>query len=105
MALRQKKNGLENLVLISQLGINVMTPIVLCTAAGVWLDRKFGINTVLPFLILGVLSGAFSAYKMAKRTIDKEKEMALKEQEEQVKKWEKQFGTGDGASKKKRKGW
>lgn len=101
----QKKNGLENLVLISQLGINVVTPVVLCVAAGAWIDRKFGTSLVLPFLVLGVLSGALSAYKMAKRTIDKEKEMLDREREEQRKAWEERFGTGDGAGKKKRKGW
>ena len=72
--LRRKKNGLENLVLISQLGINVMTPVFLCLIAGDWLDRRFGTSLVVPLLIVGILAGGLSAYKMAKATIDKEKE-------------------------------
>lgn len=90
--------------MITQLGINVITPVFLCLAAGLWIDRRFGTSTVLIFLLIGVLSGGFSAYKMAKRTIDKEREMLEKEKEEQVKAWEERFGTGDGSKKIKRRG-
>ena len=64
--MRQKKNGLENLVLITQLGLNVVTPVLICVLLGSWIDKKTGLHTVLIFLILGVLSGGLSAYKMAK---------------------------------------
>lgn len=101
----QKKSGLENLVLITQLGINVMTPILLCLFAGSWIDKKTGWNTILVFLILGVLSGGLSAYKMAKQTIDKEKELLEKEKEEKIKQWNDRFGTDGGSKKSKRKGW
>lgn len=105
MELRQKKSGFENLVLITQLGINVMTAVFLCVAAGVWLDRKFGTSLVLPFLILGILSGGLSAYKMAKKTIDREKDEIEKEKKVQIEKWERQYGNGDGSGRNKRKGW
>ena len=36
VALVRKKSGFENLVLISQLGLNVLTAVFLCVAAGVW---------------------------------------------------------------------
>lgn len=39
VALVRKKSGFENLVLISQLGLNVLTAVFLCVAAGVWADR------------------------------------------------------------------
>ena len=42
VALVRKKSGFENLVLISQLGFNVLTAVFLCVAAGVWADRQFG---------------------------------------------------------------
>lgn len=103
--MRRKKSGFENLVLITQLGINVLTAVFLCVAAGVWLDRRLGTNLVLPFLILGILSGALSAYKMAKRTIDREKEELDREAKAQVEAWERKYGTGDGSGRKKRKGW
>ena len=72
--MRQKKNGLENLVLITQLGLNVVTPVLICVLLGSWIDKKTGLHTVLIFLILGVLSGGLSAYKMAKHIVDREKE-------------------------------
>ena len=65
-------------------------------------DKKTGLHTVLIFLILGVLSGGLSAYKMAKHIVDREKEDEDREKKEQVKQWESRFGTGDGADRPKR---
>ena len=101
--MRQKKNGLENLVLITQLGLNVVTPVLICVLLGSWIDKKTGLHTVLIFLILGVLSGGLSAYKMAKHIVDREKEDEDREKKEQVKQWESRFGTGDGADRPKRR--
>lgn len=103
--MRRKKNGFENLVLLTQLGLNVVTAVFLCVAAGIWLDRRFGTSLVLPFLILGIVSGGLNAYRMAKKTIDREKEELEKEKKAQIEKWENQYGTGDGAGRNKRKGW
>ena len=100
--MRQKKSGLENLVLITQLGLNVVTPVLICVILGSWIDKKTGFHTVLIFLILGVLSGGLSAYKMAKHIIDREKEAEDKEKEEQIKQWEIRFGTEDGSDRPKR---
>ena len=103
--LRRKKSGFENLVLISQLGLNVVTAVFLCVAAGIFLDRRFGTSLVLPFLILGVLSGGLSAYKTVKNLIDREKAENEKELKQQIMDWEKRYGTGDGNGRNKRKGW
>lgn len=100
--MRQKKSGLENLVLITQLGLNVVTPVLICVFLGSWIDQKTGLHTILIFLILGVLSGGLSAYKMAKHIIDREREDEEREKEEQVKQWETRFGTGDGSDRPKR---
>ena len=100
--MRQKKNGLENLVLITQFGLNVVTPVLICVLLGSWIDKKTRLHTVLIFLILGVLSGGLSAYKMAKHIVDREKEDEDREKKEQVKQWESRFGTGDGADRPKR---
>ncbi len=103
--MRRKKSGFENLVLISQLGLNVVTAVFLCVAAGIFLDRRFGTSLVLPFLILGVLSGGLSAYKTVKNLIDREKAENEKELKQQIMDWEKRYGTGDGNGRNKRKGW
>ena len=103
--MRRKKSGFENLVLITQLGLNVVTAVFLCVAAGIFLDRRFGTSLVLPFLILGVLSGGLSAYKTVKNMIDMEKAENEKEMKRQIMDWEKRYGTGDGNGRNKRKGW
>lgn len=100
--MRQKKNGLENLMLLTQLGLNVVTPVFICVILGGWSDKKTGLHTVLIFLILGVLSGGLSAYKMAKHIVDRERAVEDREKEEQVKQWESRFGTGDGTDRTKR---
>ena len=44
--MRQKKNGLENLVLITQLGLNIVTPVLICVLFGSWIDKKTGLPKV-----------------------------------------------------------
>ena len=101
----QRKSGMNNLVLITQLGINVMTPVFLCLMVGILIDRRFGTSTVLVFLIVGVLSGGLSAYKLAKRTIDQERVQIEKEEAERRKSWEERFGTEAGPKAPRKRGW
>lgn len=51
------KNVMKNLALITQVGISMLAPVVLCVFVGQWLDGKFGWNTVPVLLILGILAG------------------------------------------------
>ncbi|MDO4788867.1 MAG: AtpZ/AtpI family protein [Johnsonella sp.] len=55
--------------MVSQLGISIMTPIFLCTYIGYRIDRHFGTKLIIPFLILGTLSGANMAYRMVKSVL------------------------------------
>lgn len=55
--------------LIMQTGIAVLTPILLLTAIGVFVDERFGKSFTLPLLILGVLAGARNGYVLLKRAI------------------------------------
>lgn len=66
-----KKNRelIRCLSLVSQLGITMLTPVILCVWLGVWLDKRFSTYFTLPLLILGILAGAKSAYLMAKKVI------------------------------------
>lgn len=67
---------MRNLILISQLAINVLVPTFLCLMLGLWLDGKFGTDYIaLVFLALGILAGGRNAYRMAMDSVrEKEKE-------------------------------
>lgn len=62
-----KKEVYASLALISQLGIHIMVPTILCTLIGVYVDGKFGTFLTLPLLVIGILSGGRNAYVLAKK--------------------------------------
>lgn len=68
-----KKSVFRSLAMVSQLGISVMTPIFLCIFIGHYIDSHFGTSLLVPFLILGVLTGGRCGWIMAKKTLDAEK--------------------------------
>lgn len=59
----------EKLYLILQVGITMLTPILLCMAAGFLIDRHFGTSLLAFFIILGVLSGYRAVYVLLKNHI------------------------------------
>lgn len=63
-----KKNNeiWRNLAMVTQLGISMLAPIVLCAFIGCWLDEKFGWLTTIPLLILGILAGVRNTYRLLK---------------------------------------
>lgn len=63
-----EKSVFRSLTLISQFGINMIVPVVLCMFLGIFLDTKLGTGywAVILFFV-GVLAGFNSVYKMAKR--------------------------------------
>lgn len=78
-----KKSVWRTLALITQLGISMLTPIFLCVFLGWFLDEKFGWHTLIPLLILGILAGGQTAYRLAKHAIrDAERDRPKEEQEE-----------------------
>ena len=78
--MRNKNTVFETFSLISQLGISMIGPIILCTLLGVFLDKKLGVALTIPLIILGVLAGARNVYVLIKHTADK---IAKKEDEEE----------------------
>lgn len=56
------------MVLITQFGINMIVPILLCMGLGIWIERKTGIGMVIvPLFILGALAGFRNCYIVAKK--------------------------------------
>lgn len=74
----------KNIVLISQISINVMVPTFVCLALGIWLDRRFGTWFAVPLLILGMAAGARNAFILARKMIRAEEEKRRRQQEREI---------------------
>lgn len=58
---------LVQLGMVTQLGVSMLAPVILCVFAGYWLDGRFGWHTVIPLLILGILAGARNCWILVKQ--------------------------------------
>lgn len=65
----------QSLTMIFQFGINMIVPIAMLTALGVYLDRKLGTVyvTIILFLV-GAIAGGQNVYRMAKGIYRKDEE-------------------------------
>ena len=65
--MKNPRKVFQALTMILQFGLNMIVPIALCTALGIWLDKKFDMPWVILVLFFaGALAGFTSIYKMAK---------------------------------------
>lgn len=62
------KSVLATLALISQLGISMVVPVLLCVWIGVKIDNKFGTSLTVWLIIVGVLAGARNVYALVRKT-------------------------------------
>ena len=67
MVMKINKSVYTTFALISQLGISMIVPIFLCIFIGVRLDEKFGWETTIPLILVGVLAGVRNVYVLAKQ--------------------------------------
>lgn len=76
--MKYKKSVYTTFAMISQVGISMVVPILLCTYAGVWLEEKFDFPFTIIMIVLGVLAGVRNViamvYKMKKATEEDEHE-------------------------------
>jgi F0F1-type ATP synthase assembly protein I len=75
----------SKLYLILQVGITMLTPILICFAAGYLIDRHFGTSLLAFFIIMGILSGYRAVYSLLKSHI-KESEKKDEPDKEWIKK-------------------
>lgn len=67
-----KKNANEiarSLAMITQLGISMLAPVVLCAFVGNWLDERYGWSVTAILLILGIMAGARNTWILVKQVI------------------------------------
>ena len=62
-----KKSVYTTFAMISQVGISMVVPILLCTYAGVWLEEKFDCPWTVIMIVVGVLAGVRNVIAMVKR--------------------------------------
>ena len=74
------KSVYRALTLVLQFGINMVVPIAMMTALGIYLDNRFntGYLTVVLFFV-GAIAGGQNVYRMAKKVYDKPDDTTKKE--------------------------
>lgn len=60
--MKYKGSVFRTFALISQLGISILVPVLLCTFFGSWLEKKVSFPVFIPLIIIGVLAGMRNAY-------------------------------------------
>lgn len=70
---RYGKSVYRSIILITQFGINMLVPICMMSALGIWLDNRYGTSfwTILLFFV-GAIAGGQNIYRMAKKVYDTE---------------------------------
>ena len=77
--MKKQKTLVKTFSLVSQLGISVLAPVILCTWAGLELEKRFALPLTIPLIVMGVLAGGRNAYVLVQQTI---KEMAAEKDED-----------------------
>ncbi len=68
---RYDKSVYRSFALIMQFGINMLVPIGMMSALGIFLDRKLGTSYLMVLLFfVGAIAGAQNVYRMAKRVYE-----------------------------------
>lgn len=66
--MRYKKSVYQSLVLITQFGINILVPILLCSFAGIYIGKRIEAEwLVIPLFFIGALAGFRNIHIMAKK--------------------------------------
>ena len=77
--MKYKKNVYQSIAMITQLGINMIVPILMCTLLGVYIGKKFDMMIiVIPLFIIGALAGFRNVYIMAKKIFEQESDRDTK---------------------------
>jgi len=65
----------QSLAMVMQFGLNMVVPICMMSALGIWLDRKLGTSWLtIIFFMVGAIAGGQNIYHMVKRICETEDE-------------------------------
>lgn len=66
--MKYDRNVYRSLIMISQFGLTMIVPILLCTFAGDFIDKKLGTSfIVVIFFFIGALAGFRNVYVLVKK--------------------------------------
>ena len=72
--MKNPRKVFQALTMILQFGLNMIVPIAICMALGIWLDKKYDMPWVILILFFaGALAGFTSIYKLAKPCMKSER--------------------------------
>lgn len=73
--MKYKRSVYQSLALVTQFGIHMLVPILLCTFLGIYLDKKLDTGfCVIVLFFMGALAGFRNVYIFAKQIYDKKEE-------------------------------
>ncbi len=64
--MKYKNSVYRTFALLSQVGISMIVPILLCAWFGSFLEEKFSIPAFIPLVIMGVLAGFRNVYYLVR---------------------------------------
>ena len=64
--MKYKNSVYRTFALVSQVGISMIVPILLCTWLGSYLEDKLSIPVFIPLIILGILAGFRNVYYLVR---------------------------------------
>ena len=82
--MKKVNNGeiVESFSMVLQFGLNMILPIVMCIALGVWIGDKYNMDwIVIPLFFVGALAGFNSIYRMVRKHLKKKDTVTKKEQD------------------------
>lgn len=72
---RYDKSVYRSFALVMQFGLNMLVPICMMSALGIYLDQKFGTSYIMVILFfVGAIAGGQNVYRMAKHIYDQKQD-------------------------------
>ena len=65
--MKKRNDVARSLAMVTQLGISMLAPVVLCAFVGNWLDGRYGWSVTAVLLILGILAGVRNTWILLKQ--------------------------------------
>ena len=77
MAVNEKHSLAKALAWLTQLGINMISPLIICIIAALWLKNKFNLSNSI--VVVAIIIGAASGYMSLIKFIREVKKYSVKE--------------------------